>query len=126
VFNRRFESNPDEEVNRRIFQIQELAAIFDPYSGEEQEISEEQIAELTDLNIAELVTDALEDRDFVDYPTLSSLLKHPIVFTILPIDSRKNLGEVLLRNAPHLYPIAEDVAGFFESFVDERWRIEGA
>jgi Reverse transcriptase (RNA-dependent DNA polymerase) len=122
VFNRRFEADPDEEVDRRISTIQEFATLFDPYFEEEQDITDEQIAELTELNIAELVADALEDRDFVDYPTLSALLKHPVVFTMLPIDSRKNLGEVLLRNAPHLYPIAEDVARFFESFADQSWR----
>ena len=79
-------------------------------------------AELTDLNIAEMVTNSLEDRDFVDYPTLAALLKHPVVFTVLPVESRKNLGDVLLRNAPHLYPLAEEVAGFFSSFVDQSWR----
>jgi hypothetical protein len=109
-------------VDRRISRIQEFATFVDPYSGEERELSEEEIAELTDLDIAEMVTDALEDRDFVDYPTLSSLLKHPVIFGILPIESRKALGEVLLRNAPHLYPLAEDVAGFFSSFVDQRWQ----
>lgn len=122
IFNRRFEANPDEEVDIRISMIQELATLFDPYSGEEQEVTDEHIAELTELNIAELVADALEDRDFVDYPTLSALLRHPVIFTMLPVDARKNLGEVLLRNAQHLYPIAEDVAGFFESFVDQSWQ----
>jgi hypothetical protein len=118
TFRRRFERNPDEQVDTRLQRVNEFSSRFDPYSEEEIELSEEERVELAGLNIEELIEESIRDHELVDYETLSSLLRHPELLSVLPLAARKNLGEVLLRNIVHLYPIAGSVAEFFGTFAD--------
>jgi hypothetical protein len=119
AFVKRFDANPQRKVDSRIATIKDFSSRIDPYSDEEIPLSDEERTELAELDFAELIAEALEDRDLVDYDTLSALLRHPELLSMLPVQSRRNLGDVLLRNVEHLYPIAGEVAGFFSSFVDE-------
>jgi hypothetical protein len=92
TFVKRFDSNPESNVDSRIETIKELSSRFDPYSDEEIELSDEERDELAEIDFAEIIAEALENRDLVDYETLSSLLRHPEVLLLLPSNSRKNLG----------------------------------
>lgn len=121
-FRRRFQVDPDVEVDQRMQMISELSARFDPYTDNEVELTEEERTEFVGINILEIVERALEDRELVDYDTLVSLLRHPKLLGILPVEARKALGEVLLRNIEHLYPITEQVAEFFRTFIDLPWK----
>lgn len=117
-FRKRFEVDPDREVDIRLEKMKELSSRFDPYDEEETELTEVERAELAELDIVELVEESLEDRELVDYDTLSALLRHPALLSVLPIESRMNLGNVLLRNIEHLYPIAGPVTEFFGTFAE--------
>lgn len=121
-FSRRFKTNPDSEVDARLAKFKELSSRFDPYADQEIEITEAERAEIAEIDLGELIAEAIEDRDLVDYETLSALLRHPELLSILVVPGRKRLGDVLLRNVEHLYPIAGEVAGFFDSFHDQSWR----
>lgn len=118
MFQRRFQSNPEREVDARLQRINEFSSRFDPYSDEEIELSEDERIELAELDIEELIEESVTDRELVDYETLASLLRHPELLSVLPPVARKTLGEALLRNIAHLYPIAGSVAEFFGTFSD--------
>jgi hypothetical protein len=121
-FAKRFEINPDLDIDERLKTFRNLSSRFDPYSEEEIELSDDERAELAEIDLGDLISEAIENSDLVDYETLSSLLRHPELLSILPSASRKTLAKILLRNVEHLYPIAGEVAGFFNSFVDQNWR----
>lgn len=118
MFRRRFQDDPAREVDERLQRVNEFSSRFDPYSDEEIELSEEERAELAELDIEELIEESIRDRELVDYETLASLLRHPELLSVLPPAARKTLGETLLRNIAHLYPIAGSVAEFFGTFSD--------
>lgn len=118
MFKRRFEMNADEQIDIRLQRVIEFSSRFDPYSDEGIELSDEERLELAGLNIEELIEESIKDHELVDYETLASLLRHPELLSVLPQAARKTLGEVLLRNIVHLYPIAGSVAEFFGTFAD--------
>ncbi|HVJ33779.1 MAG TPA: RNA-directed DNA polymerase [Terriglobia bacterium] len=118
IFRRRFVPDPNRDVDARLQRVSEFSSRFDPYSEEEIELSEAERAEFVELDIIQLVAEALEDRELIDYDTLSTLLRHPKLLSVLPLDARRNLGDVLLRNKEHLYPIAGPVSEYFSTFAD--------
>lgn len=121
-FRERFSSDVDESVDERIRTIRGITARLDPYDGEDVELTAEEIVAVTQLGLAELLEEALEDRDLINYEAITSLLRHPEIISNLPVQSRKDLADILLNNMEHLYPIAADVSRFFSRFADNDWR----
>lgn len=122
VFRRRFDANPDAIVDERIGLIKEFSSRFDPYLEEEIELTPDEILQLTAAGISDIIGEALQDHDLVDYETISSILRHPEVLSQLPVEARKQLADVLLDNIEHLYPVASEVAKFFSRFSDYSWK----
>lgn len=120
-FRRRFASTPEAEVDHRLDVLNDLSARFDPYLEEEVELSDEEIAQLTAAGIAEIIEEALEEKDLVDYETISAILRHRSVLSQLPVEFRKRVADTLLDNIEHLYPVADEVARFFSGFTDYNW-----
>ena len=55
TFRRRFQADPAREVDERLQRVNEFSSRFDPYSDQEIELSEEERAELAELDIEELI-----------------------------------------------------------------------
>lgn len=120
-FRSRFDDNIDANMDERLELIAEISSRYDPYADQEIELTDEERAEFVGINVQEIVEQSLENRDLVDYDTLTALLRHPQLLNLLPVSTRKQLAEILLRNIEHLYPIAETVAEFFRTFLDLGW-----
>ena len=56
------------------------------------------------------------DRTLVDYERLTAILGHPSLLERLSHDRRDEIARVLLDNIEHLYPIAEAISRFFQTF----------
>ena len=59
TFKRRFEMNPDEQIDIRLQRVNEFSSRFDPYSDGEIELSDEERVELAELNIKELIEESI-------------------------------------------------------------------
>jgi hypothetical protein len=103
----------------------QIASRLGAYSDEEIELTPEELNELEKFNFRELINTALADRTLVDYDRLTAILLHPSLLERLSHDQREEIAGVLLDNIEHLYPIAEVVSRFFQTFHTGPRRIRG-
>jgi hypothetical protein len=116
VFQRRFLQDPEQEVEDELSALTAISSRFDPYSQEEIELTPEELDELEDLNFQNILETALADRELVDYERLKAVLIHRSLLERLSVESRIHIATVLLANMQHLYPIADAVGQFFQTF----------
>lgn len=102
----------------------EFAGRFDEYSDEEIELSDEEISELEQLNFQNILERALEDHELVDYERLKAVLSHRSLLEHLSADRRSEIAKVLIANMEHLYPIADEIGRFFQTFSGGPKRIQ--
>src|SRR5262249_20337893 len=67
VFQERWLREPDQEIEDGLELLMQLAARGDPYSGDEIELTQEEIDHLEGLNLSGLLQEALADSRLVDY-----------------------------------------------------------
>jgi hypothetical protein len=85
---------------------------------EEIELTPEELEELEQLNFQTILETALADRELVDYERLKAVLNHRSLLETLSSESRSQIATVLLANMEHLYPIADAIGQFFETFSE--------
>ena len=91
---------------------------------QEIELTDEEIAELEQVNFQNIIETALEDRELVDYERLKAVLGHPPLLEHLSAGRRSEIAKVLIANMEHLYPIADEIGRFFQTFSGGPKRIQ--
>jgi Reverse transcriptase (RNA-dependent DNA polymerase) len=120
-----FFSEPEQDVEDELESLVQIASRLGPYSDEEIELTSEELNELEKLNFRGLINTALADRTLVDYERLTAILSHPSLLERRSYEQREEIAGVLLDNIEHLYPIAEVVSRFFQTFHTGPGRIRG-
>jgi hypothetical protein len=82
----------------------------------EIELSDEEREELEQLNFQNILETALADRELVDYERLKAVLGHRSLLEHLSALRRSEIAKVLIANMEHLYPIADEIGRFFQTF----------
>jgi hypothetical protein len=123
-FERRIVQNPEGEVDEDLATLMEFAGRFDEYSDEEIELSDEEIEELEQLNFQTILEKALEDHELVDYERLKAVLSNRSLLEHLSAARRSEIAKVLIANMEHLYPIADEIGRFFQTFSGGPKRIQ--
>lgn len=115
-FRRRFLQDPEQELDRALYTLVPSSEQFDPYTADEIMVTPQELEELEKLNFRDILETALADRELVDYERLKAVLKHRLLLERLSPKSRSEIATVLLANMEHLYPIADAIGLFFQSF----------
>jgi hypothetical protein len=115
-FQKRFLQDPEQEVDDDLSTLIAFSSRFDPYLEEEIELTPEEMEELEQLNFQNILETALADRELVDYERLKAVLNHRSLLERLSPKSRSQIATVLLANMEHLYPIADAIGQFFQTF----------
>lgn len=115
-FRDRLLRHPRAIINDRVAVLSRIAARFDPYEDDEPEISAEEMQELEEVSFPDVLEEALADRSLVDYETVSAILNHPGILERLTSETRESIADTLLANLEHLYPVAEEVSQFLQTF----------
>jgi hypothetical protein len=123
-FKRRFLQDPEQEVDDDFSRLFAFFNQFDPYLEEEIELTPEEIDGLEKLNVQNILEAALADRELVDYERLKAVLNHPSLLERLSPESRDQIATVLLDNMAHLYPVADAIGQFFQTFAGGPRRIK--
>ncbi len=108
----------EERLLDRSIALMSVLQEFTGYEDEEDEIDESQIEEIEAINLEDMLKEALEDKDVVDYGTASFILGRVGSMRVLSDDKKFQLTDIVLRNIEHLYPVADSVGRFFLSFGD--------
>lgn len=96
--------------------LKDLWGMLSPYEDDEVELDEAQRADLEAINFHDLLLEAIEDEDLVDYDMVSFLLGRVSRMEIIEDDWRHELVDIVIDNIHHFYPIADSVSRFFSSF----------
>jgi hypothetical protein len=118
-FQNRFLQDPDQEVNEDLRILMALSTRGGRYSDTENELTPEEINELSQVNFRNMLEAALADRELVDYERLKAVLNHRALLERLPPKNRSDIASVLLANMEHLYPVADAMGQFFQTFAEE-------
>jgi reverse transcriptase-like protein len=116
-FQRRFLQDPEQEIDDDLATLIALSRRFDPYSDEEVELTPEELERLEQLNFQNMLETALANRELVDYERLKAVVSHRSLLNRLTPESRAEIATVLLDNMEHLYPIADAIGQFFQTFA---------
>lgn len=97
--------------------LRDLWGRISPYEDDEdEELSDEEIAELEAVNFQQMLAESLEDADSVDYEMVAFLLGRLTKIDEFRDEWRATLVDSVLENLGHLYPISDSLARFFKSF----------
>lgn len=123
-FQRRLLQDPEQELDEDVALLAEFTSRYDPYSDEEIELTPEEIEDLERLNFQRVLESALADRELVDYDRLRAVVSHRALLEKLSPERRAEIAQILLVNIQHLYPIADTIARFFQTFTGGPQRIQ--
>jgi hypothetical protein len=107
-----------DKIDERLRVLDQIASRFDPYEDEKIELSDSERLELQSVALDEIMREAIADRSLVDYETISAILRHPAILEQLTSDAREKVAVILLQNSEQLYPVAEEVGRFLQTFAN--------
>jgi len=129
-FSTKIENTYESRLRERSEVLLRIWSDLDPYSDEDEEISEDDIAEIEGINLHQLLEESFRNADNIDYEFAAFILGRIATLQALNDQKRSELVNVVLENTNHLYPIADRVAKFFLSFdeieANEKRRIARA
>ena len=104
----------EQRIKERSEKLAELWDAVGPYKNE-AELSDEEKQEIEQLNLSQLLQEAVEDTDGIDYEFAELILGKLASAIDLSHEQAVDLIAVVVKHIPELYPIISSVGKFFKS-----------
>lgn len=114
TFKETYLKNHEDRLAESASVLKTLWGSLSPYDDDDQDdLTADEKSELEQTNFLELLSEALSNKDSVDYEMISFLLGRLSSIEEFKDEWRLEMADTVIRNIEHLYPVIDSVAQFF-------------